>query len=71
MCVYVIRTSKANISPKELVKKTEIPEGLDEQMKQEANLLAVAMTRVRHFAWVSYEKEPCPSIERISSRSGG
>ncbi len=64
-CVYIIGASSANMPPKDMMNHAETQEERQDLMKQEANLLSVAMTRAKLIAWITYEKTPSPLLERI------
>ena len=64
-CVYIVGASLTNMPPRELVKKAEEKEEQQELMKQEANLLSVAITRAKQIAWITYEKNPSELLARI------
>ena len=61
----IIGASSANMPPKDLLNHAETEEERQELMKQEANLLSVAMTRAKLIVWITYEKTPSPLLERI------
>ncbi len=64
-CVYIIGASSVNIPPKEMLNRAETEEERQELIKQEANLLSVAMTRAKQIVWITYEKNPSPLLEKI------
>lgn len=64
-CVYIVGASSTNMPPREMVKKTEEKEELQDLMKQEANLLSVAITRAKQVVWITYEKNPSELLARI------
>ena len=64
-CVYIIGASSANMPPKEMMNHAETEEERQELMKQEANLLSVAMTRAKQIVWIAYEKTPSLLLKRI------
>lgn len=64
-CVYIIGASAVNMPPREIFSKAESDEERQELMKQEANLLSVAMTRAKQVVWVTYEKSPSVLLQSI------
>ena len=64
-CVYIIGASSANMPPKDMLNRAETEEERQELMKQEANLLSVAMTRAKQIVWITYEKTPSLLLDRV------
>ena len=64
-CVYIIGASSTNMPPKDMLTHAETEEERQELMKQEANLLSVAMTRAKLIVWITFEKTPSPLLDRI------
>lgn len=64
-CVYIPNTTNDSIPPKEDIVRIEDEEERNSLLKQEANLLSVAMTRAKRYVWISYTGEPSEYLKNI------
>lgn len=63
--VYIIGASATNIPLKDMMTKADSEEERQELMKQEANLLSVAISRAKKHVWITYEKTASPLLARL------
>lgn len=63
--MYLAAVNKDIIPVKSVLEKIEDSELKKENIKKEANLVAVAMTRARRFVWTTYAKEPSTIIKKL------
>ena len=65
-CMYIVSINADTVPlPIQIEKAYEDEELIESIMKQEANLLAVAMTRAKRYAWISYSGSPSELLSRL------
>lgn len=67
--VYIVGMTSSNLPPHNIVEKAENEDDRNDLMKQEANLLSVAISRAKEAVWISYCKEPSLLLENLQSTS--